>query len=155
LPPIRSNWCCSDIPGAMGLLKRESPTMAKKFNIQEFERTEMEMIAKPAKKAETNLHGNNAEGTIPCRRTGLDRRWIPSGNHHPERRRGGDRRAVKQRSFSDPLVLDAPEKPGHSTAEFESASESLASESSTAAHNEDRSSEAIENRDDQALPERL
>ena len=44
------------------------------------------------------------------RRTGLDRRWISSTDHRPERRRGGDRRAIHKRSFSEPLaVVDAPE----------------------------------------------
>ena len=42
------------------------------------------------------------------RRTGLDRRWISSTDHRPERRRGGDRRAIQKRSFSEPLaVVDA------------------------------------------------
>lgn len=44
------------------------------------------------------------------RRTGLDRRWISSADHRPERRRGGDRRAIRKRSFSEPLaVVDARE----------------------------------------------
>lgn len=33
------------------------------------------------------------------RRTGIDRRWIHSANHQPERRRNRDRRTVRTRSF--------------------------------------------------------
>jgi len=44
------------------------------------------------------------------RRTGIDRRWIPSDNHQPERRGGADRRAKRKRSFTDPLVSDDSEK---------------------------------------------
>ena len=38
------------------------------------------------------------------RRTGIDRRWIPSKGHQPERRRGGDRRADRKRTFNQQLV---------------------------------------------------
>lgn len=38
------------------------------------------------------------------RRTGLDRRWIPSANHQPERRRSRDRRTIRNRSFLEPLA---------------------------------------------------
>ena len=37
------------------------------------------------------------------RRTGLDRRWIPSANHQPERRRRMDRRTIRNRSFQEPF----------------------------------------------------
>ena len=37
------------------------------------------------------------------RRTGLDRRWIPSANHQPERRRSRDRRTIRNRSFLEPF----------------------------------------------------
>ena len=154
LIPVRSRRCYGDIPDAIGLLRCELSIMAKKFNVEEFEHTEMEMIAKLANKAETNPHGTNGTGPAPSRRTGLDRRWIPSKDHHPERRRGGDRRAVQQRSFSDPLVLDDPEKTDHSNADFESVSEALDSESLTAASNVDWPPEALEDRDHQVLPER-
>ena len=40
------------------------------------------------------------------RRTGLDRRWIPSANHQPERRRSHDRRTIRNRSFLEPLELN-------------------------------------------------
>ena len=40
------------------------------------------------------------------RRTGLDRRWIPSTDHHPERRRSRDRRTIRNRSFLEPLELN-------------------------------------------------
>jgi hypothetical protein len=44
------------------------------------------------------------------RRTGLDRRWIPSKDHHPERRRSRDRRTIRNRSFLEPLESNgAPE----------------------------------------------
>ena len=44
------------------------------------------------------------------RRTGLDRRWISSTDHRPERRRGGDRREIQKRSFSEPLALYDPQE---------------------------------------------
>jgi len=37
------------------------------------------------------------------RRTGLDRRWIPSANHQPERRRSRERRMIRNRSFLEPF----------------------------------------------------
>ena len=45
------------------------------------------------------------------RRTGIDRRWIPSGDHHPERRSGKDRRSRQDRPFLAPL--DANDRSGH------------------------------------------
>ena len=45
--------------------------------------------------------------TLISRRTGLDRRWIHSAGHHPERRRRGDRRTIRRRSLSEPLELGA------------------------------------------------
>lgn len=36
--------------------------------------------------------------TLISRRTGIDRRWIPSSDHQPERRRGMDRRSVKRQA---------------------------------------------------------
>ncbi len=53
------------------------------------------------------------QNDLPSRRTGLDRRWIPSPGHQPERRRGQDRRAVKTRNFTDgfgPASETAPQK---------------------------------------------
>ena len=44
------------------------------------------------------------------RRTGLDRRWIPSANHQPERRRRRDRRAIRNRSFLEPIDLNGAEE---------------------------------------------
>lgn len=40
------------------------------------------------------------------RRTGIDRRWIPSEGHQPERRRGGDRRTHRKRTFNQQLISD-------------------------------------------------
>jgi len=49
-------------------------------------------------------------GNSISRRTGLDRRWIPSANHQPERRRSRDRRTIRNRSFLEPFESkDAPE----------------------------------------------
>lgn len=45
--------------------------------------------------------------TLISRRTGLDRRWIHSSDHQPERRRRGDRRTIRRRSVSEPLELGA------------------------------------------------
>lgn len=47
--------------------------------------------------------------TRVTRRTGLDRRWIPSTDHQPERRHGGDRRTIRQRSLSQPLGTHYPQ----------------------------------------------
>ena len=44
------------------------------------------------------------------RRTGLDRRWIPSANHQPERRRSSDRRTIRNRSFLEPLESKGAEE---------------------------------------------
>lgn len=46
--------------------------------------------------------------TLISRRTGLDRRWIPSVDHQPERRRGRDRRILRKRSFLEPIELNRP-----------------------------------------------
>jgi hypothetical protein len=43
------------------------------------------------------------------RRTGLDRRWIPSANHQPERRRSTDRRTIRNRSFLEPFASKGEE----------------------------------------------
>ena len=69
-------------------------------------------------KANNNPKSN--ESTVPAasRRTGIDRRWIVSHNHQPERRRGTDRRAERKRSYNDQLVLDEPEKDGRSNIGF-------------------------------------
>jgi hypothetical protein len=48
--------------------------------------------------------------TTISRRTGIDRRWIPSANHQPERRRSSDRRTISNRSFLDPLELNGAEE---------------------------------------------
>jgi hypothetical protein len=40
------------------------------------------------------------------RRTGIDRRWIPSEGHQPERRRGGDRRTDRKRALDQQLIAD-------------------------------------------------
>lgn len=40
---------------------------------------------------------------VTSRRTGIDRRWIPSADHQPERRRGSERRKTRKRSFLEPL----------------------------------------------------
>lgn len=47
--------------------------------------------------------------TRVTRRTGLDRRWIQSTDHQPERRHGGDRRTIRQRSLSQPLGSNDPQ----------------------------------------------
>jgi hypothetical protein len=44
-------------------------------------------------------------GAPVSRRTGLDRRWIHSANHQPERRRSRDRRTTRKRSYLEPLDL--------------------------------------------------
>lgn len=60
--------------------------------------------------AKTNPNRNRATTPAETRRTGIDRRWIPSQDHQPERRRGKDRRANRTRSFTDPLVVNETEK---------------------------------------------
>jgi len=50
---------------------------------------------------------NDHLNTRMSRRTGLDRRWIPSVGHQPERRRGVDRRKTRKRSFTDPFLPEA------------------------------------------------
>ncbi|MCB2145752.1 MAG: hypothetical protein KQI81_04705 [Deltaproteobacteria bacterium] len=52
----------------------------------------------------------NTPSTTISRRTGIDRRWIPSANHQPERRRSRDRRTIRNRSILDPLELDGAEE---------------------------------------------
>jgi hypothetical protein len=123
--------------------------MTKKFNVEEFERTEMKMDAKLETKDETNPHRSDDAAPTHCRRAGFDRRWIPSKNHRPERRRGGDRRVVQKRSFSEPLVPDAPGQTDYLAA----GSEALESESPAAESNENWAPEALESRDNQVLPE--
>jgi len=123
--------------------------MAKKFNVEAFERTGMKMAAKLETKGETKPHRSEDTSPAHCRRAGFDRRWIPSKNHHPERRRGGDRRAVQKRSFSEPLVPDAPGK----TDVLPAGSEVPESESPVTEPNENWTPEALENRDHQVLPE--
>jgi hypothetical protein len=49
--------------------------------------------------------------SINSRRTGLDRRWIPSIDHQPERRSGKDRRSIQNRSFLEPI--ESPDQKGH------------------------------------------
>jgi hypothetical protein len=46
---------------------------------------------------------NNKSTPFVSRRSGIDRRWIPSQDHQPERRRGKDRRKVRTRSFLESL----------------------------------------------------
>ncbi len=53
------------------------------------------------------------------RRTGIDRRWIPSVNHQPERRRGKDRRHIRKRSLTDPLAPDGATSPRAAFPELE------------------------------------
>ncbi len=45
----------------------------------------------------------NKPSNANTRRTGLDRRWIPSADHQPERRRSRDRRTIRNRSFLEPF----------------------------------------------------
>jgi len=63
-------------------------------------------------KANNNPKSNQSTAPLSSRRTGIDRRWIVSQNHQPERRRGTDRRAERKRSFNDSLVLNEPDKKG-------------------------------------------
>ncbi len=49
--------------------------------------------------------------TRVSRRTGLDRRWIASPNHQPERRSGVDRRQSKPQTL-DAILEPAPEPDG-------------------------------------------
>lgn len=44
------------------------------------------------------------------RRTGLDRRWIPSADHQPERRRSRDRRTIRNRTFLEPFESKVEEE---------------------------------------------
>ncbi len=44
------------------------------------------------------------------RRTGLDRRWISSASHQPERRRSRDRRTIRNRSFLEPFESNVEEE---------------------------------------------
>ncbi|WP_319404564.1 hypothetical protein [uncultured Desulfosarcina sp.] len=52
----------------------------------------------------------NTPSTTISRRTGIDRRWIPSANHQPERRRSRDRRTIGNRSFLEPFELNGTEE---------------------------------------------
>jgi len=52
----------------------------------------------------------NKPSNPTTRRTGLDRRWIPSANHQPERRRRRDRRTIRNRSFLEPFASKKVEK---------------------------------------------
>jgi len=61
-------------------------------------------------KDKINPRPNEPTAPAVSRRTGIDRRWIPSQNYQPERRGGKDRRATRKRSFTDVLVLNEPEK---------------------------------------------
>ncbi|BBO80639.1 hypothetical protein DSCO28_12050 [Desulfosarcina ovata subsp. sediminis] len=54
-----------------------------------------------------NEDKDKQEPAFVSRRTGIDRRWIKSPGHWPERRRGGDRRKKQPRSFLQPLDGDA------------------------------------------------
>ena len=51
---------------------------------------------------------NAPKSDLESRRTGIDRRWIPSENHQPERRGGKDRRSDPKRPFLAPLDDDRP-----------------------------------------------
>ena len=51
---------------------------------------------------------NAPKSDLKSRRTGIDRRWIPSENHQPERRGGTDRRSGPKRPFLVPLDDDRP-----------------------------------------------
>ena len=128
-PPRASVGYNGDAPDSLGRVRRELSTLVMNFSLEESGRIEMGIDAKLAKKAEMNVQPVNDPTPAPCRRAGLDRRWISSKNHHPERRRGGDRRTVKKRSFSDPLVLEVPGRAYPLTAGFEAASEATESES--------------------------
>ena len=52
----------------------------------------------------------NKPSNPTTRRTGLDRRWIPSANHQPERRRSRDRRTIRNRSFLEPFASKGVEE---------------------------------------------
>lgn len=153
-PPRAPVGYCGDIPDSLGRMRRELSTLVMKFNVEEFERTIMEMDEKLTNKTEMQPHQSNDAARTPCRRAGLDRRWIPSKNHHPERRRGGDRRSMQRRSFSDPLVLEVTGKAEPSIAGFESVSQALEPESSAITTEENRIPEANEDRNKKVLPER-
>lgn len=47
-----------------------------------------------------NDNQTNKSTVMNTRRTGLDRRWISSSGHQPERRRGKDRRSTGKRAFA-------------------------------------------------------
>jgi hypothetical protein len=61
--------------------------------------SEMQLVTKST----GSMMKKNKPNNPPTRRTGLDRRWIPSANHQPERRRSRDRRTIRNRSFLEPF----------------------------------------------------
>jgi hypothetical protein len=54
------------------------------------------------------MEKKTANPSIPflSRRTGIDRRWITTIGHYPERRSGKDRRSAQHRSFLEPIDSD-------------------------------------------------
>jgi hypothetical protein len=56
------------------------------------------------------MMNKNKPSNPTTRRTGLDRRWIPSANHQPERRRSKERRTIRNRSFLEPFESKAEEE---------------------------------------------
>lgn len=57
-----------------------------------------------------NEDPTNNSDTIKSRRTGIDRRWIPSADHQPERRRCGDRRTSRKQSWAEPMAKHESEE---------------------------------------------
>lgn len=55
----------------------------------------------------------NTSTPTMSRRTGIDRRWIASPGHHPERRSGKDRRLTHHRSFLEPIDSNDQSSPNH------------------------------------------
>jgi hypothetical protein len=56
---------------------------------------------------------------VISRRSGIDRRWIPSQNHQPERRRGKDRRKTRTRSFLESLDPETLKSDGSTRSEVD------------------------------------
>lgn len=72
------------------------------------ERIDNRMNRTMARNNQTMMNKNQTSKprTVFSRRTGLDRRWIHSTDHQPERRRSVDRRTIRRRSFLEPLEFD-------------------------------------------------
>lgn len=64
------------------------------------------------KREQIDAHRTGKPSRSTSRRAGMDRRWIQSADHQPERRRGMDRRTTKERAFLEPLEPNAADDSG-------------------------------------------